>query len=124
MIYRAARCLKAWHPGWGGGRIRGLLKQKYPGKALPHPRTIQRWFKDNGQIRVKTQLPEEDAHWANRVHEVRQIDAKEHLQLANGQKACWLNIEDEYSSAVLDPPVFPLCQDQSGTGTTGTTSHY
>lgn len=124
LIYRAARCLKNWHPGWGGGRIRGLLKQKYPGKALPHPRTFQRWFKDNGQIEVKTQLPQEDNRWATRVHEVRQVDAKEHLRLAAGQQACWLNIEDEYSSAVFDPPVFPLCQNQSSTRRTSAKSTY
>ena len=122
LLHRSARCLKTWHRGWGGGRIRGLLKQKYPDKSIPPARTLQRWFKQNGQIKEKTKLPKEDNLWARRVHQVRQVDAKEHLKLANGQKACWLNIEDEYSSGVLDPPVFSLSKDLTGTGPTSTTS--
>lgn len=123
LIYRAVRCLRTWHEGWGAGRIQALLAQKYPGKALPSTRTIQRWFRRNGQIKLKSKQPKEGRQRAKKVHQVRQIDAKEELKLANGQQACWLNIEDEFSSAVLDPPVFPLRENLASTGLTSTTSN-
>jgi hypothetical protein len=108
LVWRAVRCLKHWHPGWGAGRIRAKLRQKYPHLALPCLRTLQRWMVANGQNKPRSHPPKEPRHWAREVHEVRQVDAKEEIVLANGEKVCWLNIEDEKSGAIIDPVVFPL----------------
>ena len=111
LIVRAVRCLKTWHPSWGAGRIKTKILQKYPQAQLPSSRTLQRWFRNNGQNKPQSKPPQSARRWAKSVHDVWQIDAKEEVRLANGQKVCWLNITDEKSSAIIDPPVFSLQKD-------------
>jgi len=81
-----------------------------PELKLPHYRTFNRWFHWNNQLEVSTKsvLPKVNARTAKRLHEIWQIDAKEEMIIADGSKNCWLNITDEYSGTVIDPPVFSL----------------
>jgi len=116
FIFRAVRCLRAWHPSWGAEKIRAEVHRKRPGSELPHYRTFTRWFHWNGQIepRLKTNLPKTKPKRAKRLHEGWQVDAKEEMAIADGSRHCWLNITDEYSGTVIDPPVFPQKEDQRG----------
>ncbi len=109
FIFRAVRCMRTWHPNWGSEKIRAEMLRMRPGLALPHYRTFNRWFHWNGQITTapKSTLPKQSPKRATRLHEIWQIDAKEEMTIADGSKNCWLNITDEYSGAVIDPPVFP-----------------
>lgn len=113
LIYRAARYLKYRHRGWGAPLIQLKLKQRYPNAQLPSVRTLQRWFKRAHLRPLKKQLPKPTRQWAQAVHEVWQIDAKEQLTLDDGTKACYLSVTDEHSGALLESPLFPPQPNQS-----------
>jgi len=108
FIYRAVKCFRTWHPTWGGEKIHATLSQLRPELKLPKVRTFYKWFHWNKQIIAKSKIPKEGAQWASHLHEGWQIDAKEEMQTKDGQKNCWLNIVDEHSGTVIDPPVFSL----------------
>ena len=112
FVYRAVRCLKHWHGGWGAEKIRAHLRLYRPQLDLPSVRTMYRWFAWNEQTPPRSQVPRTAQQWAKRLHEGWQVDAKEELRTADGQAHCWLNITDERSGTVIDPPVFPPAQDQ------------
>lgn len=113
LLYRAACFLKRRHPDWGAPLIRLLLEQRYPERALPGVRTMQTWFKDRGLVPLRSKPPKPQKQWAHEVHQVWQIDAKEHQQTADGTQACWLTVTDEHSTAILAAPVFPPQADLS-----------
>ena len=73
-------------------------------------------LRNNRTVGIKNikpnKAPKEQARWAKHLHEGWQIDAKEEILTANGYKNCWLNIVDEHSGTVIDPPVFPLQKDK------------
>ncbi len=48
-------------------------------------------------------------------HQTWQVDAKECLVLPDGTEACYLNVTDEKTAAVLKAKVFPLGEDMQGT---------
>lgn len=108
LTYRAALWLKRLHPGWGAAFISLQLRQRYGQHAmLSSERTLQRWFKAKGLTKTKSQLCCSQPLWAKQEHEVWQIDAKEKLRLASGDKACYLTIVDEKSGCLLKTAVFP-----------------
>ncbi len=107
FIFRAVRCMRTWHPGWGGEKIHAELSRMRPNLQLPSVRTFYRWFHWNNQIELSSKVPTEPAKWAKGLHEGWQIDAKEEMRTLDGHKQTWLNITDEHSSTVIDPPVFP-----------------
>jgi len=108
FIFRAVRCFRAWHPGWGAEKIRCELRLRDKNIKLPSVRTMNRWFHWNNQISVslKSTLPISENKKAKALHEVWQIDAKEEMVLIDGSKNCWLNIVDEFSGMVIQPSVF------------------
>ncbi|MFZ4633047.1 MAG: helix-turn-helix domain-containing protein [Saprospiraceae bacterium] len=108
FIFRAVRCMKAWHPKWGAEKIRSEMLMRRPDLIIPPCRTLQQWFHYTGQAKKQNKQPQAFPRWATAVHEGWQIDAKEEMQTLDGIKNCWLNIKDEHSGAVIDPPVFPL----------------
>jgi len=114
FVFRAVRCLRTWHPSWGSEKIRAHMLRLRPGLKSPHYRSFNRWFHWNDQIEfpIKSRLPKPNPHKAKRLHEGWQIDAKEEMIIAKGSKNCWLNITDEYSGTVIDPPVFPPEENQ------------
>ncbi len=107
LAYRAARYLKFLHRQWGAPLIRLKLQQRYRALPLPSVRTFQRWFKKAGLVPQRKRLPEPKQRWAKAPHEIWQIDAKERITLAEGEKACYLTMVDERSGALLEAPVFP-----------------
>lgn len=121
LFYRAALTLKRRHRRWGAPFILLQLEARYPERVaeLPSVRTLQAWFKAAGLNAKRSQPPAPEARWAHEVHQVWQVDAKEHQRTADGQSACWLTVTDEKSTAVLAAPVFPLCPDQPGAACDG-----
>lgn len=108
FIFRAIRCMRTWHPRWGGDKIRSEVLRLRPSLEAPGVRTFYRWFHWNEQIVSKSKIPKQKPQWAKQLHEGWQIDAKEEILTTDGLKSCWLNIVDEHSGTVIDPPVFPL----------------
>lgn len=111
FTFRAVRCFKQWHPYWGAEKIRTEILLLRPGLKIPPARTLQQWFHYTGQAKVRNHAPRPDPCWAKSPHEVWQADAKEEMQTRDGVKNCWLNITDEHSGAIFDPPVFPPQED-------------
>ena len=111
VVYRAARYLKFLHRQWGAPLIRLKLQKRY--KAVPSTRTLQRWFKQAHLKPLQSTIPKPEKTWAQAPHEVWQLDAKEHLRLDDGSRACYLSVTDEHSGALLASPSFPLQSDQS-----------
>lgn len=74
FIYRSVRCLKTWHPGWGGEKIHAEISRFRPKLKLPHVRTFYHWFGWNEQTLPSTKLPKEPRVWAKRLHEGWQLD--------------------------------------------------
>jgi transposase len=114
LLYRAACFLKRRHPSWGGPFIRLQLQQRYPERAIPAVRTMQTWFKERGLTPARSKRPKPEKQWAREVHQVWQVDAKEHQRTADQAQACWLTFTDEYSTAILAAPVFPPGADLPG----------
>src|SRR5918992_4650154 len=48
LLYRSACWLRRRHPGWGAGLIRTILAERCPDRAVPHERTLRRWFQAAG----------------------------------------------------------------------------
>jgi len=111
FIYRAVRCMRKWHPTWGGEKIHAELLLSRPKLKLPEVRTLYRWFNWEDLTPSRTRLPKAVKSWAKELHEGWQVDAKEEMRTVDGEKQCWLNIVDEHSGTVIDPPVFPPQED-------------
>jgi hypothetical protein len=107
LIYRAALWLKRLHQLWGASFIGLMLQERYPYRFIPTARTLQRWFKAQGLYKVKSCFPATQQVWAERVHDIWQVDAKEQLHLASAEKACYLTLVDEKSGCLLRAFVFP-----------------
>ncbi len=113
FIKRASCFLKYYHRSWGADYIIVRLSLKYPQLALPSARTLQRWFAAKGLNKRVSKARDRSSDsqsipTAKAVHQIWQLDAKEHQQTQDGQLCCYLNFTDEYSSAVLGAVVFPL----------------
>ena len=127
-IHRAALWLKRGHPSWGAPVIRLLLQQKWPQEAVPHERTLQRWFRAAGvqPARQTGRQPRQMARGAQ-PHEVWEMDSKEGLVLSTGEAVSWVVISDEASGGMLQGTVFPHppCQpNQRPTGASQSASEF
>lgn len=91
----------------GAPYIRSVLQEKYPQQALPHERTIQRWWRLAGENRPRGRRPKQDHKWTDIAHDTWQIDGKELVPLSTGEKVCWETIADEGTSTLLQSSVFP-----------------
>jgi transposase len=106
-VYRAAGWLRRRHPTWGAGLIRVVLQERWPDRAVPSERTLQRWFHHRGlSPRRRHRLPQPRGR-GHQPHAVWQLDATEHVRLANGTEVSWLAIVDEATGAHLAAVVFP-----------------
>jgi hypothetical protein len=109
LLWRSALFLKRRHPTWGGGIIRVLLQQRWPERALPTVRTLQRWFLKAGLATTPAPAnPQPRRARAKEVHHCWQVDAVSHQLLADGTQACWLSATDEASRAIVAASAFPL----------------
>jgi hypothetical protein len=112
-VYRAASFLKYLHPTWGAPLIKQLIQEKWQDEPVPSERSLQRWFKRAGinQPRKK-QLGDARKGRGKAAHNVWEMDSREEIQLASGQKVVWLVVSDEASGAILKGSIFPHRQSQ------------
>lgn len=113
-IIESALALKRLHPRWGAPRLRLALEsdmgstQSEGGDTIPSIRSLERWYRENNLVKPKRQTGEPSIGRARAVHNIWEVDAKEQLELLDGQAACYLTMVDEKSGAWLASPVFPL----------------
>lgn len=117
LVYRQFVALRIWHPSWGYDKIASLIAEKYPDRVLVDRRTVYRWWHRLGLVKKTSIAPKRDAEWSDQLHDIWQIDAKEMINTQDGQKCSWLNIVDEGSGMVIDPPVFSQGQNLRGSDT-------
>jgi hypothetical protein len=112
-VYRAALFLKQRHPTGGAPLIRQLIREKWQDEPVSTARSIQRWFKKAGlnQARKKP-VGEARSGRAQVAHQVWELDSREEIELASGQKGVWLLASDEASGAILNGAVFPHRQSR------------
>ena len=127
VVIETSLSLKRLHPLWGAARILISLATELSqmvdlGTAdatdiekLPSDRTLDRWFRENNLSKPPRRSGEPTIGRARKVHNIWEVDAKEHLRLQDGQSACYLTMVDEKSGAWLASPVFPLWTHQSST---------
>lgn len=107
-LYDPALALRQQHPTWGAGYLRLRLASAHPQALLPSERTLQRWFRRQGQPPAPPgRRPQTEQARAATPHDTWQMDAVEQLRLAGGQGVCWLRLVDEATGAFLDTGVFP-----------------
>lgn len=112
-VYRAALFLKHLHPTWGAPLIRHLIQEKWKEEKVPSERSIQRWFKQAGINRPRKKPMGDARKGRGKIpHNVWEMDSREEISLANGQKVVWLVVSDETSGAILNGSVFPPRQSQ------------
>ena len=113
-LYASALILRRAHPGWGAGVIRTELAQQHPQLALPHEATLRRWFRDAGLAPSPPPPRPPNPPRAQVPHERWQLDATEHIPLADGSRVSWLAASDEASGGMLGASVFPLRELDAG----------
>jgi hypothetical protein len=108
-VYRAALSLKRLHPSWGAGLIRQVIVDKWPEEHLPHERSLQRWFRAAGIHTPRRKRPRAQAPVGRgkAPHNIWEMDSREQIALAHGERASWLVLSDEASGAVLQAQAFP-----------------
>lgn len=107
LVYRQYICLRKWHPRWGYDKITSMMIAKYADRKCPDRRTVYRWWKKVDLVPPRSQPPQSEGDWAQRTHQTWQVDAKEMMITKAEQRQCWLNVVDEFTGMVIDPPVFP-----------------
>lgn len=124
LVWRAAVWLKRQHRGWGAGLIATLLRCRWPDLAVPHERSLQRWFRQAGLASPRRRRLPTPRLWSRAPHDAWQMDAKEQVRLRDGQYACWLTLTDEHSGAILGAAVFPpaLLGGRAAGGSAGRTA--
>ncbi len=110
--YRLVRLLKYLHPQWGIPFIVSRLKVAYPDLVLQSIRHYQRRIKadqiNRGQALPTAKLPKpSNLRDVRQPHQEWQIDAKEQIELLDGSPACYLNVTDTKTNALLATKVFP-----------------
>lgn len=117
-VFRLVRLLKHLHPLWGVPYLVQRIEQKFPDLPVQSIRHYQRRL-SNGSAKIpKPNLPKgESVDRARQPHDTWEIDAKERLDLPDGQGACYLNATDEKTNAILKAAVFSPQEDQPGVPT-------
>jgi hypothetical protein len=106
-VYRRAVALKRKHPTWGAGLIRVELADTFREQRLPAERTLQTWFVREHLNRHPHRLRRVFVGRGQAVHAVWELDAKDHIYLADRTATCVVSVQDEYSGAVLSARPFP-----------------
>jgi len=107
-VFRMSTWLRRKHPTWGAPYILTMIAKKYPELPLPSVRIVQKWLRKEKMNEPRTQRAEPTVPKVEAVHDCWQIDAKEKIQLHDGNKACYLTMVDVKSGGIIDAPVFPL----------------
>jgi transposase len=109
-VRQAILASRRQHRTWGAELIRVMLAEEQPQVAWPSSQTIRRWFRvaDLAPAPAGRRLGSSSSSARARLpHQTWQIDASEHIPLADKSEVCWLRIVDEATGAVLRTDVFP-----------------
>lgn len=107
--FRLVRLISYLHPDWGMDYIVCRIKQRFTDLSLLSPRQYQRLIqRRNSKVPEPTVPKTASSDRAREPHDTWQIDAKERIPLtgADGGEACFLNITDEKTSALLNTKAF------------------
>jgi putative transposase len=93
------------HYGVGARKVRALLRRAHPGVHLPAERTIHRWLRRAGKVRVRApsgpvQVPRA-SRAAHRANDVWTIDFKGWFYTQDGRRVQLLTVRDLASRYVL-----------------------
>jgi len=91
----------------GAPYVRSKLLLQNVSEAIPHERTIQRWWKQQGIERPKGN-PKRKSNWTKEPCHTLQIDGKGYVKLKNGDQVSWIKIADEATGSDLHTQLFPL----------------
>jgi hypothetical protein len=112
--------LRRDHPTWGAAWLLTVLRQRFPDRPWPAPRTAQRWLQAAGlNPAPRGRRPGVNANRATQPHEVWPMDGAECIRLARGEPVCWLRLVDEFTGAALQTTLFPPAPAVSGGHTAG-----
>lgn len=109
-VRQAALASRRDHPTWGAELIRVMLAEERPQVAWPSPQTIRRWLRatDLAPAPAGRRLGSSSSYVrATEPHQTWQIDASEHIPIADKSEVCWLRVVDEATGSVLRTDVFP-----------------
>jgi putative transposase len=101
------------NPGWGAKKLRWILRQLWPRRRWPHPRTLERWApRRPGRIRHPgPKLPALARAEAWRANEVWTIDFKGWFRTKDGTRIDPLTVRDLHSRQVLLVRHVPAASD-------------
>ena len=102
------------HRRWGAKKLRWILQRHWPGRAWPHPRTMERWAPrelGRGRARPGPQLPAQGRTPARRANDVWTIDFKGWFRTGDGTRIDPLTVRDLYSRQVLLVRHVPAASD-------------
>jgi hypothetical protein len=106
--HQAVLELRRQHPTWGSELIRVMLAQAQPHVVWPSSQAFRRWLRAAGLAPAPAgRRPGASPTRADQPHQTWQIDASEHITLADRTEVCWLRILDEATGAGLRTEVFP-----------------
>jgi transposase InsO family protein len=103
-LHLAVQKLRRAHPTWGARKLCWALRQHWPRRALPHPRTLERWaprVPRRHRARPGPCLPALDRQLAHRPNDVWTIDFKGWFRTADGTRIEPLTVRDLYSRQIL-----------------------
>ena len=96
------------NPDLGAPIIRSRLLAENGQRPIPHERTIQRWWRQQGKNNPRGRRPKSHRTYAQQPHHTWQVDAKERVRLLDGSQHCYLSFTDEATCSFLQGWVFPL----------------
>ncbi len=107
--FRLVRLIKHLHSDWGIPYIVVRIKESFPDLPMQSIRHYQRRLNlSTNKIPKQTLPPPPSQDRPRQAHDEWQIDAKERIILPNGKEACFLNITDTKTHALLKAKVFSL----------------
>lgn len=108
--FRLVRLVAHCHPSWGVPYILTRISRDYPQLCLQSERHYQRRLGRHKQTLPQARLPKRVVgDQARQPHDTWQIDAKERIDLLDKEahQACFLNVTDEKTGALLAAKAFP-----------------
>lgn len=95
--------LRKLHPTWGAKKLVWALRQRWPKRRLPHPRTVERWeprrSRKAWRIPILTRRPRHKM--VRRRHDVWTVDFKGWFRTADGCRCEPLTVREAYTCYLL-----------------------
>jgi transposase InsO family protein len=95
--------LQRRYPCWGAKKIVWALRQRWPKRALPHPRTVERWAPPRPRCarRISLWRSAPPRQTARRPHDIWTIDFKGWFRTADGSRCEPLTVRDAHTCYLL-----------------------